>query len=419
MTRRLKQGINLEDVQDLNRALVIRLLRKLRLCSRADLAKQSGLKQSTSTNIINDFIGWNLVTERGIIDGEKGRRSIGISLNADLFKVIAVRLARKYFSVGIFDLWGSGEIVLQESLEVFEGSTKAVRRIVDAVTALIASSVEDRILGIGVAIPGPFFRTEGKIALMTEFPGWERIALEDELRSAFQIPVYLEHDANAAALAEWWLGAHSRETGTMVYVAAGQGIGAGIVIDGRLFRGTLGIAGEMGHMSIEFDGPKCECGNNGCLEHYCSTIALEREVKKALVDFPESPLQHDHSFSAIMKALKAGDELAVRELHRAAWYLGFGLASVVNLFNPDIITIGDDLARAGPPLLEAVQETVFSHVLPSVSRTLRIELSSFETDPVLVGVSTLVLEKVLQSPSALKGFSQNGALLVDAGSAGG
>ena len=289
MTRRLKQGINLEDVQDLNRALVIRLLRKLRLCSRADLAKQSGLKQSTITNIINDFIGWNLVTERGIIDGEKGRRSIGISLNADLFKVIAVRLARKYFSVGIFDLWGSGEIVLQESLEVFEGSTKAVRRIVDAVTALIASSVEDRILGIGVAIPGPFFRTEGKIALMTEFPGWERIALEDELRSAFQIPVYLEHDANAAALAEWWLGAHSRETGTMVYVAAGQGIGAGIVIDGRLFRGTLGIAGEMGHMSIEFDGPKCECGNNGCLEHYCSTIALEREVKKALVDFPESP----------------------------------------------------------------------------------------------------------------------------------
>jgi predicted NBD/HSP70 family sugar kinase len=172
-------------------------------------------------------------------------------------------------------------------------------------------------------------------------------------------------------------------------------------------------------MSIEFDGPKCECGNNGCLEHYCSAIALEREVKKALVDFPKSPLQHDHSFSAIMKALKAGDELAVRELHRAAWYLGFGLASVVNLFNPDIITIGDDLARAGPLLLEAVQETVCSHVLPSVYRTLRIELSSFETDPVLVGVSTLVLEKVLQSPSALKGFSQNGALPVDTGSAGG
>ncbi len=150
-----KQGINLEDVQELNRALVIRLLRKERICSRADIAKQSGLKQSTITRIINDFIGWNLVTERGIINGEKGRRSIGISLNTELFKVVAVRLARKYFSVGIYDLWGTGDIVLRDSLEVFEGSKKAVHRIVEAVTALISEQQENRFLGIGVAIPGP------------------------------------------------------------------------------------------------------------------------------------------------------------------------------------------------------------------------------------------------------------------------
>lgn len=419
MTRNLKQGINLEDVQNLNRALVVRLLRKLRLCSRADIAKQSGLKQSTITNIINDFIGWNLVTERGIINGAKGRRSIGISLNTELFKVIAVRLARKYFTVGVFDLWGSGDIVLQESLEVFEGSTKAVQRIIDAVTVLITSRPEERILGIGVAIPGPFFRSEGKIALMTEFPGWEQISLEKELRAAFRIPVFLEHDANAGVLAEWWLGPHSRETGTMVYVAAGQGVGAGIVIDGRLFRGTLGIAGEIGHMSIQFDGPKCECGNNGCLEHYCSTIALEREVKKSLVEFPESPLHADHSVSAIMRALRAGDELAIRELGKAARYLGLGLVNVVNLFNPDVITIGDDLTKAGAPLLATVQETVRSHVLPSVYRSLRIELSSFETDPVLIGVGTLVVEKVLQSPSALEGLALEGMPAMAAEARGG
>jgi predicted NBD/HSP70 family sugar kinase len=109
-----------------------------------------------------------------------------------------------------------------------------------------------------------------------------------------------------------------------------------------------------------------------------------------------------------MKALKTGDALAARELRRVAWYLGFGLVNVVNLFNPDVITIGDDLSRAGAPLLEAVQETVRSHVLPSIHRALRIELSSFETDPVLVGVSTLVLEKALQSPSALEGLSVAG-----------
>jgi N-acetylglucosamine repressor len=400
MTKNIKRGINLEDVQELNRALVIRLLRKLKVCSRADLAKSTGLKQSTITNIIGDLISWELVTERGIIDGAKGRRSIGISLNTELFKVISVRLARKYFSVGIFDLCGSGEIAIHEQLEVFEGSTKALQRIRDAVKTIIANNPDFRFLGVGVAIPGPFFRSEGKIALMTEFPGWERISLEEELSSAFHIPVFFEHDANAGVLAEWWLGPHSRETGTIVYVAAGLGIGAGIVIDGRLFRGTLGVAGEIGHMSIDFDGPKCECGNNGCLEHYCSAIALQREVKKELANFPDSPLQRDHSFEAILGAIGAGDDLAVREMHKAAWHLGLGLVNVVNLFNPDVITIGDEMARVGPPLLEIVKEVVQARVLPSIYKSLRIELCSFECDPVLIGVSALVVEKMLLRPSA-------------------
>jgi predicted NBD/HSP70 family sugar kinase len=397
----MKKGVNLEAAQSLNRALVIRLLRRLKVCSRAELAQRSGLKQSTITNIVGDFIGWELVTELGVIDGKRGRPSIGVALNTSLFKVLAVRLTRQRFSIGLFDLCGAGEVLVQEPLEVFEGSRRAVRRIVEAVEAVLASRRRDRILGIGVAIPGPFFRSEGKIGLMTDFPGWEQIALEDELRAAFRLPVFLEHDANAAALAEWWLGPHGRDGGTMVYVAAGQGIGAGVVIDGRLLRGTLGIAGEIGHMSIAFDGAKCECGNHGCLEHYCSTVALQREVARARVDFPGSPLQQDHSLPAILRALKLGDELAVREVRRAAWYLGLGLVNVVNLFNPDVITIGDDLAGAGPFLLKTVEETVRSHVLPSVGRALRVELSSFKNDPVLVGVGTLVVENLLQEPAAL------------------
>ncbi len=403
--RQLTQGINLEDVQEMNRALVIRMLRKLRLCSRADLSKATGLTQPTITNIIADFIRWGLVTEKGIIEGVKGRRSIGISLNTELYKVIGVRLARKYFSVGLFDLFGSGEIISHEPIDVSQGSTTALRRIRAAVSDLIAASQQFRILGVGVAIPGPFFRTEGRIALMTEFPGWEQVALEEELSVSPRVPVFLEHDANAGALAEWWLGPHSRETGTMVYVAAGQGVGAGIMIDGRMFRGTLGTAGEIGHMSIDMNGPRCECGNRGCLEHYCSTLAVMRETRKALAGYPASPLQHDHSFAAIVAALAAGDELARAMVKKAAWHLGFGLVNVVNTFNPDVIIIGDELASAGPALLATIVETVKSHVLPSVFASLRIELSAFETDSVVAGVSTLVVEKLLQKPSAIEELS--------------
>lgn len=409
--RETDQGINLEEVQELNRALVVRSLRKARLCSRADLAKRTGLKQPTITRIISDFLEWGLVTERGIIEGQKGRRSIGISLNTELYKVIGVRLARKHFTVGLFDMFGSGEVVAREPIEALEGSGKALGRIRIAVNQLIAASSRFRILGVGVAIPGPFFRAEGRIALMTEFPGWEQIALEKELQSYFRIPVYLEHDAHAAALAEWWLGPHSRETGTIVYVAAGQGVGAGIMIDGRLFRGSLGTAGEIGHMSIDCNGPLCECGNNGCLEHYCSTIALMREVEKELATHPHSALSKDHSLPSILSALSEGDEVALHQVKRAARYLGFGLANVVNAFNPDVIIIGDELSGAGRVLLETVQQTVRSHVLPSIYSNLRIELSSFEIDPVLVGVSTLVVEKTLNRPSNILELGTRAAAL--------
>lgn len=403
-----RYGVNLEDVQEMNRALVIRLMRKAKVCSRADLAKLSGLRQATITNIVNDLRKWELVTETGVIDGQKGRRSIGITLNTELYKVIGVRLARHHFSVGLFDLFGSGEELDRQAIDAIEGSGQAFDRIKTAVGRLMAASSRYRILGIGMAIPGPFFRTEGRIALMTEFPGWEQVQLEEELRTAFRLPVYLEHDANAGALAEWWLGRHTREVGTIVYVAAGQGVGAGIVIDGRLFRGSLGIAGEIGHMSIDYDGPRCECGNNGCLEHYCSTIAVMRDAAAELVNFPQSAIRADQSLGALIAAARDGDALARHVLTKAARFLGFGLVNIVNVYNPDVIIIGDELAEAGPLLLDVVQDTVRSHVLPSVYGRLTIELSSFAADPAIIGVSTLVVEKVLHRPSAIEELAVNG-----------
>lgn len=401
VAKRQKQGMNLEDVQEMNRALVIRLLRRVKLCSRADLAKMTGLKNATITNIINDLIGWGLVTETGIINGQKGRRSIGITLNTKAYKVVGIRLTRNYFIVGLFDLFGVENMVQRVPIDISVGSTSVIRIIIDYVTQVLDTSRQFTILGIGAAIPGPYVRSEGKIALMTEYPGWEMVSIEKELASSFPIPVFLEHDAKAGALAEWWLSPRHMENETMIYVAAGQGIGAGIVIDGRLLRGTLGIAGEIGHMSIDFAGPKCECGNNGCLEHYCSSIALVREVKEGLIDHPASMLAKDQSFPAIVEALKGGDELVRKAVKKAGWHLGFGLVSVINAFNPNTIVIGDEMAKLGDLLLETVRNTVERHVLPRVYHNLKIELSSLTNDSALVGVSALVVERILHKPSAI------------------
>lgn len=390
-------GKNLEDIQEMNRSLVIRTLHRMKLCSRAKVAAETGLKQATITNIVNDLIDWGLVYETGIIEGDKGRRSIGISLNSGAYKVIGIRLTRKYISIGLFDISGNLYSSKQITIDNSSGPKAAFGKIKD----LIAETLKEekgKVLAIGMGIPGPFFRREGRIVLMTDFPGWGDIGIQEELQSAFGLPVYIEHDANCAVMAEWWYGPHHRDTGTMIYIAAGQGIGAGILIGGKLYRGSLGIAGEIGHMSIDYDGPLCECRNRGCLEMFCSSLALAHEVQRLRGEYPQSILLGTTS-AAVGKAAAAGDPLALRVLERISMLLGIGITNLVNLFNPDVVIIGDDLEDMGELFLEHVCRSVKSHTLDSVYKELKIELCSFEGDPVLVGASALALNKILENPS--------------------
>jgi len=389
-----KKGKNLEDIQHMNRALVIGLLRKREVCSRVELAKTTGLKQATITNIVNELLDCGLVKETGIQDGERGRRSIGLTFNGERYMVIGVRVARKYFVVGLFDIAGKEYEIVKENIDISSGAKNALKKIVQSISGIMGRAESKSILGIGVAIPGPFFRWKGKIGLITQFPGWEEISIKDELETTFELPTFVDHDANVGALAEWWLGRSHFDSGTMVYVAAGQGIGAGIICDGKPFTGAMGIAGEIGHMSISYNGPKCECGNSGCLEQYCSTIALLKEAEKQLDKYPGSILTRGGTLEQFFKALEAGDELAVQVFEKAAEFLGLGIVNILYAYNPHVVVIGDELAQAGQKLLEIIQNTVRRHVLPDIYNNVTIQLSSFNEDPALVGAGSMVIDNV-------------------------
>lgn len=402
--RDLTGGKNLEDIQEMNRSLVIRMLHRMKVCSRAKLAMETGLKQATITNIIGDLINWGLVYETGIIEGDKGRRSIGIALDNAAYKVIGIRLTRKYVSIGLFDIGGTLYSSRQARIETSAGSDAAVKKMKDMIAETLKEAENDKVIGIGMGIPGPFFRREGRIVLMTEFPGWEHVGILEEIQSAFSLPVYIEHDANCAAIAEWWYGPHHRDDGTMIYIAAGQGIGAGIVIDGKLYRGSLGIAGEIGHTSIDYNGPLCECGNRGCLEMYCSSLALSHYIDSIKADYPDSLLKAQTS-SAVFAAAMQGDTLALKVIERISMFLGIGITNLVNSFNPDVVIIGDDLKDMGDLLLKGVCSTVKDRTLNSIYNELKIELCSFEGDPVLVGASALALNRILENPSTFMEIS--------------
>jgi predicted NBD/HSP70 family sugar kinase len=385
-----KPGTNLEDVQEMNRSLVIKLLRKKHICSRAELAKVSGLNTSTITNIVNDLIKWGLIVETGMIDGKKGRRSIGIKLNSDSYKVIGIRLSRKLISIALYDLDGKEYFIKQSTINKADDSLAALRKMKEMISEVLAANSSGKVLAIGVVTPGPLFRSEGRIALMTDFPGWEKINLQEELKKEYGLPVYVEHDAKAGGLAQWWFGEQHQDHGIMIYVAAGQGVGASIVIDGHVYRGTLGMAGEIGHMSIDFNGPKCECGHRGCLESYCSTSVLLKKLDK------------DHnSLQTVWESLRSGDPSTKAAVQQAAWYLGFGLVNVVNVFNPDRIIIGDEWAAAGDTLLESVTQVMKENVLPDVYSRLSVEVAASNKDFILMGAATIAIDNLLNQPSIL------------------
>ena len=392
-------GANSSDLQQMNRILVLTLLRKFKSTTRAELARITGLKRATITNIINEFIDCKIVKEIGITDGEKGRRSIQIGIDPGERRVVAIRLARKYFTVGLFDILGN--IFLKEStpLNFRDGSEYAMKLIKKKVHEFCDGN--DNIFAIGVALPGPYLKTEDRIVQISEFPGWENISIVKELQDEFRIPVYAEHDSNASALTEWWFGSSAPSVDSdsvLLNIIAGQGVGAGLVQNGVIYHGRHGIAGELGHTSIDYKGRKCACGNRGCLDLYCSSIVLIQNIQEHLPDYPDSVLQsRDITLPNIKQAIQQGDELAIHEIRSMSRFLGVGIANAINVYDPDVVVIGDELADVGGEyLLQEVMSVLKQRILPTILEKVDVKLSTID-NPMLSGAMCVAVDNVFKN----------------------
>lgn len=204
------RGYNQGNIQNMNRTLLLNLLRREKVCARTTLAEHSGLQQATVTHIVNDFINWNLVKEIGFLSGAKGRRSIAISLNTNDFAVAGIRIARRNFSVGLFTLQGEALLIRRFSITSGQKAREIMNMVIQEMDSLIAKFPNIKILSLGVAIPGPYNSLKGRISIMTNVEGWDKIALKDEFSEHFNIPVIIEEHANAAALAQFWYDADAQ-----------------------------------------------------------------------------------------------------------------------------------------------------------------------------------------------------------------
>lgn len=392
-------GNNNSDLTEMNRSAVVRILQRQEICSRADLARQTGLTQAAITKIVAALMDIGIVSEVGVIIGSDNRRSIGLKLNAEQHKIIGVKFARKVFEVGVFDI--SGKMYTQTRTRY--SLTEPPAKVLTAIKRKIHETLyqyED-VVSIGIALPGPYLRDEGRIAVMTQMKSWHTTDFLAEFTEAeFHRPVFIEHDANAGALAEWLFGGHSQPLQSLAYFLVGDGVGAGVIEGGRLLRGAQGAACEIGHVSIDVHGPRCECGNYGCLEMYCSASAVRKQLEQHLPEYLSAEhLRSSDACDIVFRLAREGNQKALKIVQEIAEYIGYGCVTLIYGYNPDIIVIGDAVSRGGDLLLPTIREVVRQRVIPELHTRVRIEISALEVDPTLYGASAVATDKVLQLPT--------------------
>lgn len=396
-------SINQERSQLINRALILNLLRQEGICSRATLSRLSGLKQATITNIAAELIQCGLVVETGLIPGEKGRRSIGVTLNDARYKVIGISMTRDQFYVDLVGI--SGKVYETRSFEISqtEGPQSVLSRIRTAILQLQQDYADSELLAACLAMPGPYLEDLDRLLFVTELSGWQNFPIRAVLSEGVGMPIYVLNDAKASAFAQLWSRWQEPAVQNMAYILAGQGVGCGMISDGKLVSGQHGIAGEFGHSSIKFDGPLCECGNHGCLEKYCSLSALRSEIRDLLRAHRPSCLDagnlHDE---AIALAVRAGDPVAVQAYEHVCERLGVGVISLINQMNPGLIVLGDALVDICPErLLEVVRRCVEAGVNERIYSDLAIEINQLEGSPALLGAGAYAAQQVLANPGML------------------
>ena len=324
--------------------------------------------------------------------------------NKDLF--LGIDLGGTKIIAGLVDRGGRIVARQHRTTQAREGQDAVVRRLMDATTHLLTAEGIDRaaVVAIGVATPGPIDAGLGVVTAPPNLPGWRDVPLGRMIQDEFDLTTSLENDANAAALGEHRFGA-GRDAEHLIYVTASTGIGGGFILDGRLYRGATGAAGEVGHMTILPYGPLCGCGNRGCLEALASGTAIAREaqerVARGVPTLIAELAQGDSdriSAKMVAQAADLGDAEANEILDQAMIYLGVGMANLVNLFNPQLLVIGGGLTKMGPRLFDTVRRSVDRRAFPATASAVEIKRAQLGDDVGLLGAAAVAMTAIEDNP---------------------
>jgi predicted NBD/HSP70 family sugar kinase len=336
---------SLESLRERNRLRVVDALRQRGAISRSDIARETGLSRSTVSSLVADLQAAGLVVEREVATTprgpEGGRPPVLIALDQSAGALVGIDFGHRHVRVAVADLSYTVMAERTAAIDVDAAGHDALDLAAGLADQLLEEAGVDRgrVLAAGMGLPGPIDRQTGLVHSRAIIPSLDGIDTAVEMRMRLGMPVHLDNDANVGALGEATFGA-GEGVEVMAYLRLSAGIGAGLVIGGRPFRGARGVAGEIGHVLVDPQGPICRCGNRGCLETFASPPAL--------------------------------CELLRRVIHDAGRVVGRAVADLCNFINPDLVIVGGDLSAAGDLLLDPMREAVRRFAIPAAAEDVRI-----------------------------------------------
>ena len=381
----MRRGMNSMEMQKNNRILVFKTLQEEGMMTRAELAVELNLQKATITNIINEFFEMGIVEVNG--ETAAGRRGEKLNLKLDDIYTMSIGITRKDYQLAIFDLSGN---MIKHSCCNFQ-KENGFREIVENLKADAVKMANEygnnRILGICLAVPGLFINRPEKneeIFMVSEFEELSQINVKAELEKALGRKVMIKHDVKLSAYAEWRCAEEikGQERGSLVVVRSrGFGIGTGCVVNGNIMNGHLGLAGEGGYMGINYNQAR---GNKGTFEYCAGSESAARYVKERLFEFPDTILNEKSTYLDVFDAYRKGDALATWAVHKVAWMLGYGIANIIYLINPDCIIIGPDYPDT-KDFVNKIREAIRNFVPAFVEENASIRYSKISQESFLLG----------------------------------
>lgn len=389
-------------LKETNPRVVLGHIRAAGSICRADIARKTGLHPSTITRIVSTLLGAGLVREDGEGSSGLGRKPILLSLVPSAIHVIGVTIESTFVSGVLVNL--DAQIMAKVETPLADMHVESVTEKLFYVVDTLLNHCETAgvtVSGIGLAMHG-IVDSKAGTSVFAPAIGWKHVPVTPLVNERYGLPVLMDNNANAMALGESWFG-NGKGVDNLLAVKVGQSIGSGIMFSGQLFHGTHFSAGEIGHMTVVFDGRRCKCGNYGCLETVASIGAVIKKGRILLKRGDASELLEvvggnpDHlTFERLCAATVAGDQVVVRLWEEVASYLGLALANTINILNPAKVLIGGDIFPVVDYLLPKTREIVASQVFETSKTNLTIEPVGLGIDSVAIGAATLILKGIFE-----------------------